>query len=144
VEREIRGLEDQILADLERADDLATEVSQMERLYRETEERSQAAHARLDAEAAALEREKKALLGEREAIASALAADLLSLFQRVARLRGGIAVAPAREESCQVCHMRLRPQMFVDVKRNDAIHQCPSCSRILYFTPPTPVVAPEP
>jgi predicted nucleic acid-binding Zn-ribbon protein len=144
VEREIRVLEDKILAELEEADELAAKLSNAERHLRATEERVHAACEGLDAEAAALERKREALVLERDTIAGALTEDLLSLFQRVARLRGGVAVALAREESCQVCHMRLRPQMFMDVKRNDAIHQCPSCSRILYFVPPIPVVVPEP
>ncbi|MBN2370226.1 MAG: hypothetical protein JXO72_07040 [Vicinamibacteria bacterium] len=144
VEREVRGLEDLILADLEAADDLTASLSHMERLFHETEERARSAHDRLDVEAAALEKKRGALTVERDAIAGSLNADLLTLFQRVAHVRGGVAMAPAQEESCQVCHMRLRPQMFVDVKRNDAIRQCPSCSRILYFAPPVPVVVPEP
>ena len=45
---------------------------------------------------------------------------------------------------CQLCHVKLRPQMFVELKRNDEIVQCPSCSRILYYEPPAPVVAPQP
>ena len=40
--------------------------------------------------------------------------------------------------------MKLRPQMFMDLKRNDEIAQCPSCSRILYYEPPVPVEAPQP
>jgi len=45
---------------------------------------------------------------------------------------------------CQHCRMKLRPQIFVDIKRNETIIQCPSCNRILYFEPPVPETAPEP
>ena len=53
-----------------------------------------------------------------------------------------VAVAEAKDDTCQLCHVKLRPQMFVDVKLNDQLIQCPSCSRILYFEPEPPVVVP--
>ena len=68
---------------------------------------------------------------------------MLELFQRVARLRG-IAVSEARDGMCQVCHLKLRPQMYVDLKRNEEIVQCPQCNRILYYEPPAPVNSPVP
>jgi predicted nucleic acid-binding Zn-ribbon protein len=34
-----------------------------------------------------------------------------------------------------VCHVRLRPQVFNNVLRNDQIIQCDSCQRILYSVP---------
>ena len=47
----------------------------------------------------------------------------------------GLAVAEARDGLCTVCHVRLRPQIFNEVRRNDSIIQCDSCTRILYFVP---------
>jgi predicted nucleic acid-binding Zn-ribbon protein len=34
--------------------------------------------------------------------------------------------------------------MFMEVKRNDEIMQCPSCGRVLYYELPPPVVDPHP
>ncbi len=59
-------------------------------------------------------------------------------------IREASAVAEARDGMCQLCHMKLRPQMYVELKRNEVIAQCPSCSRILYYEPPVPTVAPQP
>ena len=41
----------------------------------------------------------------------------------------------AREGVCTICHVRLRPQVFNTVRRNEEIVQCDSCNRILYFVP---------
>jgi predicted nucleic acid-binding Zn-ribbon protein len=38
--------------------------------------------------------------------------------------------------------MKLRPQMWVDLKKNDQIVQCPACSRVLFYEPPIPEVHP--
>jgi hypothetical protein len=35
-----------------------------------------------------------------------------------------------------ICHVRLRPQVFNNVRRNTEIIQCDTCQRILYFVPP--------
>ena len=51
------------------------------------------------------------------------------------RKRNGVAVAEARDGICTICHVRLRPQVFNTVLRNDEIIQCDSCNRILYFVP---------
>jgi predicted nucleic acid-binding Zn-ribbon protein len=40
--------------------------------------------------------------------------------------------------------VKLRPQMYVELKRNDAIVQCPSCSRILYYEPAAAAVPSQP
>ena len=40
--------------------------------------------------------------------------------------------------ACTMCHVKLRAQVFVDVKRNDAIITCSSCSRIMFFNAPPP------
>jgi predicted nucleic acid-binding Zn-ribbon protein len=54
-------------------------------------------------------------------------------------MRKGIAVTMAtRDGLCSVCHVRLRPPVFQQVRANDAIIQCDSCQRILYYVPPPP------
>jgi predicted nucleic acid-binding Zn-ribbon protein len=44
-------------------------------------------------------------------------------------------VAEARDGVCTLCHVRLRPQVFNEIRRNAQIIQCESCGRILYFVP---------
>jgi predicted nucleic acid-binding Zn-ribbon protein len=36
----------------------------------------------------------------------------------------------------------MRPQVFNQVRRNDGINQCESCTRILYYVPPPAAPAP--
>ena len=143
VEREIKACEDQILLEMERAETLGAEVKREEVLFKSAEEHHHAEMKTLSEQEAALDAEIGKLRKEREAVAQGLADDLLELYGRVARLRGS-AVAAARDEMCQVCHVKLRPQMYVDLKRNEDIVQCPACNRILYFEPPVPVVAHHP
>ena len=39
-------------------------------------------------------------------------------------------------ELCEACHVRLRPHVTQQIRRNDSIVQCESCQRILYYVAP--------
>ena len=143
VEREIRGREDQILSEMEKTEGLAVELKTEEEVFRKEEARHKEAVLALDARARALTAERERLAAERDRVASTVPEDVLALFQRVAKLRG-VAVAEASDGRCQECHLLLRLQMYSELKRNDAIVQCPACNRILYYEPPAPVEAPLP
>jgi uncharacterized protein len=56
-----------------------------------------------------------------------------SEYARLSRMRSGLALAEARDYSCMACRMKIRPQVFNDIRRGDKIITCESCSRILYF-----------
>ena len=71
-------------------------------------------------------------LDERAKLAQDVDEDLLDRYERVRKARGGIALAAARDEECEICNVKMRPQVFQEVRRNDTIISCDSCSRILY------------
>jgi uncharacterized protein len=139
VEREIREREDQILQEMERGEALVLDVKREEAVFKEVEERHRGEVRVIQDEGRALGAEAERHRAERDAVAASLSQEALDLFNRVARLRGS-GLAEARDEMCQACHVKLRPQMYVDIRRNDTLVQCPSCSRILYFEPPVPTV----
>ena len=60
----------------------------------------------------------------------ALEPRLVALFEQVAKARRGVAICTAtRDGLCSVCHVRLRPPVFQQVRHNDSIVQCESCQR---------------
>ena len=71
--------------------------------------------------------------GERAALVRELSADAAALFDTLTRGRKGLAVAEARDGRCMTCRVRLRPQLYNDVRLNRALIQCESCQRILYY-----------
>jgi len=139
VEREIRAREDLIIGEMEKTETLGADVKREESVLEDVEERHRSDTKRLDAEAAALGSEARALRAARDSVAATVPESLLGLFQRVAKLRG-VAVAEARDGMCQVCHLKLRLQMYAEIKRNEDIQQCPACNRILYYDPAQGVV----
>ena len=134
VEREVREREDRILHEMERADELLAAVAAEEKFFREAEAKHGAAGSELDERRVHLEAEREQLTAERDEVAETLPGEIRELFARLGRKRG-VAVSEARYGSCQSCHVKLRLQLYVDVKKNDSIIQCEACSRVLFYEP---------
>jgi predicted nucleic acid-binding Zn-ribbon protein len=141
VEREIRSREDRILEEMERAEALTAEVAREETEFRAQEETVRAEAAELDARGARLEDERRRMGVEREKVAGTIPERPLELYERVANLRG-TGVAEARDGVCQACHVKMRPQPWVELRLSEQIFQCEACSRILYYDPPPTAVEP--
>jgi predicted nucleic acid-binding Zn-ribbon protein len=141
VEREIGKHEDLILEEMERAEDLAGNVAREEEAFKAIEEDARTEGAELDARQTRLEDERRRMATERERMAAEVPEERLRLYQRIAGHRGSGA-AEARDGMCQACHVKMRPQVWVEIKTGEQLFQCASCSRILYYEPPPTVVEP--
>ncbi len=134
-EEGVRSHEDTILEHMEEAEKLTQELKAAEAELKRRQGENAAERNALDAEAAALEKTVGAASAGRAAVAKDLSPNALRLFEHVSKQRRGLAVAEARDGICTVCHVRLRPQVYNEVRRAESLIQCESCLRILYFPP---------
>jgi uncharacterized protein len=134
-ETAIRSHEDRILERMEEAETLTAELKAAETELKTQQAAIAAERKTLEAEAASLHRTADEKSSARTAAAKELSPDALRLFEHVSKQRKGLAVAEARDGGCTVCHVRMRPQMFNEVRRGENLIQCESCLRILYFVP---------
>jgi len=130
---EIKALEDKELEGMLEADDLTASLKKAEAELAAEQKAIEADRRALAAEQKELQAAIEQMSNERTALVAGLDAGVLRIFEQVARKRNGVAVAEARDGICTICHVRLRPQVFNTVRRNDAITQCDSCNRVLYF-----------
>jgi predicted nucleic acid-binding Zn-ribbon protein len=137
-QNEVRHLEDRILEHMIEADDLGARMKEAESRLAADKGVIAAERARLEEETARLQVEVDEAVGRRAQLVAELPAPVLSTYDTVARGRRGLAVVEARGGYCTACHVRLRPQMYNELLRNDDIVQCSSCQRILYSAPRTP------
>jgi len=72
---------------------------------------------------------------ERDAAAKLLPAQLYRRYEMI-RSKRGTALAQTSDGTCKACHMSLPPQLFHRLRREPILEQCPSCHRLIYFTPP--------
>jgi hypothetical protein len=137
-QQEVRGTEDRILERMVEGDDLAAAVKQADAAQAAAHKEIERERRAMQEEVARLQSELGRSTGQRQAILSEISPAVLAIYQTVAPQRKGVAVAEARDGLCTICHVRLRPKVFNDVRRSDSIIQCESCQRVLYFATATP------
>ena len=142
---EIKALEDRILENMMEGDELTAIVKKTEAGLSAEQKAVDAERKALASEIAGLKTTLEQVKTERARVAKSISPNVLGVFELVSKRRVGVGLAEARDGICTICHVRLRPQVFNNVRRNDEIIQCDSCQRILYFVPaiapadPTPV-----
>ncbi len=132
-ERDVRSREDRILDFMEEQEALAKDVKEDEAIFKREQVAIAEDRKALEGEKSSLEERITKLTAERDALRPQVSDESLRLFDHIARQRRGIAVVPAIDGYCSFCHVRLRPQVFNEVRRNDRLIQCDSCMRLLYF-----------
>jgi len=134
--KQISTLETQVLEQMEAAEKAEGELSEHEpelaRLRAERDEQLRSFEEQTRAQGEELAR----LRIERERLLAALPKQMNALYERISkRIRDGVAVAEARNNSCSACFMALRPQVMSEIRRGDEIIICDNCNRILYYVP---------
>jgi predicted nucleic acid-binding Zn-ribbon protein len=131
-QKAIRKVEDDILNLMQEAETSQAEIKTAEARLKEDQQK-------VNIERTALEEENKrdisaldGYLKERKEIETSISSDLIPRYERVRKHRGGVAVAPARDYVCELCQVRIRPQIFQEIRKNDQIIACDACQRILY------------
>jgi predicted nucleic acid-binding Zn-ribbon protein len=132
---EMKAAEDLVLERMLEADDLTTSIKRAEADLAGEQKKVEAGRKALAAESAELKATLDRVAAERSEVVRSLTPQVFSTFELVSSRRNGVAVAEARDGICTICHVRMRPQVFNTVRRNEEIIQCDSCNRFLYFVP---------
>lgn len=134
----VRTFEDKILEGLMAADEIDGEIKAAEKALAEEKTKVNEERSTRQQQASKMEGEIAELSSARAKVVSEMTREAVALFEHVSRARKGHAVAEARDGHCTACHVRLRPQIYNEVRRGDKLLQCESCTRILYIVPPKP------
>ncbi len=127
-------LETKILEQMVTFDGAQQEISQRAPEIETLRGERDAQLARLEEQTQAQARQIDQVRAERERLLAVLPKAMGALYNRIStRLRDGIAVAEARNNSCTACHMSLRPQVMTQIRRGEEIITCDNCARILYY-----------
>ena len=130
------AIEERLLMLMEEGDTLAAGLKAAERVLAEEEERGRKARTALETDRAQIDKELTRLSSERARESREVDTALLSKYSQLLKQRKGTAVSKMTGDICDACHVRLRPHVTQQVRRNDMIVQCDSCQRILYFIAP--------
>jgi uncharacterized protein len=140
---EIKTLEDEILEDMLEADELTSAAKKADLDLAAEQKAIEADRRAMTSEHSELQASLERMTRERAALVAGLDPGILMMFEQVSRKRNGVALAEARDGICTICHVRLRPQVFNTVLKNEQITQCDHCNRILYYVPKAAPAAPD-
>jgi hypothetical protein len=130
--RQLSGIEDRILEVLEQIEEVKEQLAGLEvSLARE----SRAWSANQDTARARLADAQSGLAGaetQRNTLVATLPAQIRSTYETLRRQKGGLAVAPVHQRTCQACRVGLTPAQEQRARIGNEIVTCNSCGRILY------------
>ncbi len=141
-EANIRKIEDQVLEKMIEAEEIQKHITEAVARLESEKGRAAAETKRLESLRKADVEERERMLARRKELAGALSDTVLERYERLRQWRGA-AVAEAREGSCTACNVRLRPQMYNEVRTNESLIECENCGRLLYYVEPQPAAGEE-
>ena len=73
-------------------------------------------------------------LEKRNKIAGNIKRQVIGIYERVRKGKGGLVVVPIRKKACGGCFKQIPPQRIQEIRRGDRIFSCDSCGRILIWS----------
>ena len=131
-EDEIQLIEDRELDLMEAAEKLKAEVKTGDAELKQTNATIADQLKDLDDKTANLAARLAELEAERATLAGAIDPDILSLYERILKSKGDVAIVPIEHEICQGCHMKTPGTTVSLVRTGEELVQDPNCGRILY------------
>ncbi len=126
------SLEDQAKkanVDLEAGNKELTDLNaQLETIQKDREAKA----ATVSGQAGEFEAQISTLTEERKKYTVNVDPRVLAQYDRVRGARAGLGFVPAVAGRCKGCNMVVPPQLYNEIQRGNAAHQCPSCHRLLF------------
>lgn len=133
IDKERFGIEDEILLLMEEIEIVEADMRSAKTEVDEQSKKTESLKKELKEDARLKEKDLDALKAKRSELVSPIEPDIYNLYMSLIESMRGLAVASATNEVCSGCNMNIPPQMFVAIKKNEDILQCPQCKRILYY-----------
>ena len=128
-------LEEDLMACFETLDAVSAREAELQGTLDALEARRREQQERVDAEIVALSSSVAEARRRREGLAANIDDALRRQYETIFERKRGSAVVEVRAGTCQGCHMRVAPQLFNEIQRNQRVIVCPNCHRILYWRP---------
>ncbi|MBI2838794.1 MAG: hypothetical protein HYX75_10790 [Acidobacteria bacterium] len=141
-QKKIDGLEETIIAYMIETDEHHAHLKRIEAWFQSERAKLLANKAGIERELAKARADRSALESQRLEMEKTLPETVYRTYVRVRELRG-TSLAEARDQFCMECHVRLRPQVYNDLRSNIRMITCDSCDRILFYDGPPPVAQPD-
>lgn len=125
-------LEEDLLTCFEALDGVGARERDLQTAFDAVAARRAEQQATVDAEVGALSTGLDEMRRRRDGLAAAIDVELRRKYETIFARRRGVAVVEVRDGTCTGCRMRVAPQLFNEIRRNQRVIACPNCNRILF------------
>ena len=129
----ISNAEEDLLKTLTETDELQDRIKEFKEKLTEVEKDNQAQLESLQKELDSIGVKVRQKEDERKNISVRMNKYILATYERVKKVKGGVAVVPVRKRACSGCYKSLPPQRIQEIKKRDTLITCDSCGRILIW-----------
>ncbi|MFN2545464.1 MAG: zinc ribbon domain-containing protein [Actinomycetota bacterium] len=129
-------LEDELLEQLERREDLESRIKQAEAEATEARDRLSEVSGESIHELEDISKGLMSRTAERAQLAPAFDEELLELYEDLRRQKRGVGAAALEDGVCQGCHQKLSSMEMARLKKTHGVKRCEYCRRILVSPPP--------
>lgn len=126
-------LEEAILKGFDAIETASRERQEEQRRLAESQAHLAKERARIEGDLAVISEQTAKLERQRQALLPDAPPPALAVYERVLKMRQGVALVPLLNDACGGCHRRLPPQVINLVHLNTDLVTCEACNRILYF-----------
>ena len=135
VKIKIGALEEKQLEIMEALEEKEKTLPGIKTAYKEEDDKFNQYKTRKDAEKSRMETELETALARRVETVKSVDPKLARRYDNILRHRGDRSVVKLAGHTCQGCFQEILPQMVIEIKTGEKIHECNHCSRFLYWVP---------
>ena len=134
IKRDIKEKEDQLLDLMANLEALTEEVASDEESLEGKQKDFEKKKKKLSRKISQIKKSLALFDHQRQRVSSNIDPVLLNKFNFIKDKRNGVAIAAVQNGVCQVCHMNIPPQTFIELQKNERMHNCPNCQRFIYWS----------
>jgi len=133
IKEKVSKIEDKELEVMETLEEKAKEIPGVEKKCKEEDAFFSEYRQKKETEEKRFKEELEELVVKRKSISDQLETVILKRYQKIFDSREGRAVSGLRGDICQGCFQHVLPQMVIEIKMGQKIHQCSSCLSFLFW-----------
>ncbi len=135
IQTKITEIEDKELEVMELLDSKDQERPGLEAEFKGEEDQFNQYKQKKEAEQARVQKELEEAKAQRAALVKEIDPKFITRYDKIRKLRENVAVVSIKGDTCQGCHQNMQPQVALEVRAGERLHQCQSCDRFLCYIP---------
>ncbi len=124
-------IEDQMIQNLEESEMTETKIKILTNELAEVDTETHSKISTLEQDGKEIQKAIKTREEEKKRIIDYLSKDIIAVYERIRKGKGGLAVALVESDRCNGCLNPIPPQIVLEIQKAERLHFCEYCGRIL-------------